>query len=123
MRKIVLRTIVVLVGVHLVLGLTLLTIEAIHGINDQDASFAVALLFHYLNLPSLWMLRSIGLSPGIGMVVVVGIAQWTSLALVIAIVFCSARSTFRAITGWATKRPNQGGQTTLDSAPDLRRRR
>jgi hypothetical protein len=41
-----------LVGAHVLLGLSLLVIEATHGINDQDASFAVALVFHYLNLPS-----------------------------------------------------------------------
>ena len=103
MKKIMLRTIVVLVGGHLVLGLALLSIEAMHGINDQDASFAVALLFHYLNLPSIWMLRSMGVNPGIGMVVVVGIVQWSSLALVIAIVLSAARGTLRAITGYATK--------------------
>jgi hypothetical protein len=103
MRRSILRTIVVLVGGHLVLGLALLSIEAIHGINDQDASFAVALLFHYLNLPTIWMLRSIGGSPGIGMVVVVGTVQWISLALVISIVFATARCAFLAITGCATK--------------------
>ena len=92
----------VLVGAHLVLGLALLLIEAIHGINDQDASFAVAMLFRFLNLPSFWMLRSMGANPGIGMIVVVGIVQWTSLALLIAIVFTIARFTFRAITGRAT---------------------
>lgn len=103
MKKIILGTIVILVGGHLVLGLALLSIEAIHGINDQDASFLVALLFHYLNLPTIWMLRSMGTRPGVGMVVVVGIAQWISLALIVGIVLATARRTFRATTGCARK--------------------
>jgi hypothetical protein len=72
-----------LVGAHLLLGGVLLVIEATHGINDQDASFAVVLLFHSLNFPSVWLLRWLGATPGIIAVLLVGIVQWTALAAVI----------------------------------------
>lgn len=72
-----------LVGAHLLLGGALLVMEATHGINDQDASFAVALLFHYLNFPSVWLLRWMGFAPGIVAVLLVGTLQWITLAAVI----------------------------------------
>lgn len=83
MKTTLLRTFLVLVGGHLVLGATLLAIEATHGINDQDASFAVAIAFHYLNLPTIWLLR-LGDSgpPPIAVVLAMGIVQWTGIALV-----------------------------------------
>ncbi|MFA5189488.1 MAG: hypothetical protein WC740_02120 [Verrucomicrobiia bacterium] len=83
-----------LVGAHLLLGATLLVIEATHGINDQDASFAVALLFHYLNLPSVWLLRFIGAAPGVIAVLLAGIVQWAALAAVVV-------GGYRAIAGRA----------------------
>jgi hypothetical protein len=81
-----------LVGAHLLLGGALLVIEATHGINDQDASFAVALLYHYLNFPSFWLLRGMGGPPGIASVLLVGIVQWITLAAVLG-------GGYRAITG------------------------
>jgi len=103
MRRIILWTALVLVGGHLVLGVTLLAIEATHGINDQDASYAVALAFHYLNLPTVWLLSSgESIAPPITMVLAVGIAQWTGFALVIGTVLHITRAAFRAVTGRAT---------------------
>ena len=72
-----------LVGAHLLLGGALLVIEATHGINDQDASFVVALLFHYLNFPTVWLLRWMGIVPGIMAVLLVGTVQWITLAALI----------------------------------------
>ena len=103
MRKMILRTIVVLVGGHLVLGLALLSIEAIHGINDQDASFAVAMLFRYLNLPSIWLLESMGSEPRIAAVIAVGIAQWVGLGLAIGVLLRISSAAFRVVTGRTTK--------------------
>ena len=74
----------ILVGAHLLLGLTLLSVEAVHGINDQDASFALALLFHGVNFPTVRVLQSMGDEPGIPAVLLAGIVQWTLLAAVIA---------------------------------------
>ncbi|MBI5396266.1 MAG: hypothetical protein HZA91_13300 [Verrucomicrobia bacterium] len=84
-----------LVGAHLLLGAILMVIKATHGINDQDASFAVALLFHYLNFPSVWGLRSVaGADPGIIAVLLAGIVQWAALAAVVV-------GGYRAIAGRA----------------------
>jgi hypothetical protein len=105
-----------LAGAHLLLGGLLLVIEATHGINDQDASFALALLFHYLNFPSVWLLRWMGIAPGIMAVLLVGIVQWISLAAMIG-------GGYRAIAGRtdpAAKRRAacaQGGSTVGCGAP------
>ena len=61
---------------HLLLGFLLLMINALHGINDQDVSFAIAMLFHYANYPTVWMLRLFGVNPSIGATLVAGIVQW-----------------------------------------------
>lgn len=81
--KTILKLASLLVGAHLLLGGALLVIEATHGIDDQDASFAVAFLFHSLNFPSVWLLRGFGVAPGIMAVLLVGIVQWITLAAVI----------------------------------------
>ena len=99
MAKTIAKLVLILVGLHVLLGLCLLVVEAIHGINDQDASFALALAFHYLNLPSVWLLRSISDPPAIILVLLVGVGQWAALASVIAVVFHTSRSTWRAIAG------------------------
>jgi hypothetical protein len=78
------RLALVFIGAHLLLGMILLAIEATHGINDQDASFAVALLFHGLNYPVVWLLRCVGIAPGMIVVLLAGIAQWALAAMVVA---------------------------------------
>lgn len=90
------RLAVIFVGAHLVLGAVLLCVEAAHGINDQDASFAMALLFHWLNAPTVWLLVALGVAPRIGLVVLVGAVQWALVAcvvaaMVLAIIPCCAR--------------------------------
>ncbi len=74
-----------LVGGHLLLGTILLGITATRGINDQDASYALAMVFHFLNLPSIWLLRWMGAAPGIAAVLVVGVVQWTAVGLLMAV--------------------------------------
>jgi hypothetical protein len=104
MTKTILWTALVLVGGHLVLGVTLLAIEMTHGINDQDFSYSVALAFYYLNLPTIWLLRSgNSITSPVTSVLAVGIAQWAGLAFVIGTVSYISRAAFRAITGRATK--------------------
>jgi hypothetical protein len=103
MKKTILRALLVLVGGHLLLGVALLAIEATHGINDENASFAVAIAFYYLNLPTIWLLRSANsATPPIAVVLAMGIAQWTGVALVIGAVLHISRAVFRAITGRST---------------------
>jgi hypothetical protein len=96
-----LRLALFLVGGHLLLGMILLGIAATHGINDQDASFAAAMLFRYLNLPAVWVLRSTRgtIESQIVLILVVGIVQWAGLAFVIAAICHALRSTFRGQTG------------------------
>ena len=110
MSKTILKLALLFVGGHLLLGLVLLAVEAIHGINDQDASFAVAILFHYLNLPTVWVLRLLGGTPEIILVLLVGIVQWAGLALTIAAVYYVFRSRFRVVTGQATKTAEQADE-------------
>lgn len=79
------------VGVHLLLGACLLAIEATHGIDDQDASFALALLFHGLNYPTVLLLRLRGAGPGIAAVLLAGIVQWALLGAAVATVWRAVR--------------------------------
>ena len=44
--RMILKVALVLVGGHLLFGAVLLVVDAIHGINDEDFSFALALLFY-----------------------------------------------------------------------------
>lgn len=91
------------VGGHVLLGLALLGIEATHGVNDQDASFAVALAFYYPNWPSVCVVKSMGSAAGIGVVLLLGIVQWVGVALVIAVVYHACRAIFRVLTGQGTR--------------------
>jgi hypothetical protein len=63
-------------GAHLLLGVLLLVIEATYGIHDQDISFAIAMLFHSANLPTIWVLRFFGVNPSIVVTLVAGVVQW-----------------------------------------------
>ena len=109
MTQTILKTTLTLLGGHLLLGVALLVIDATHGISDQDASFAVALLFHYLNLPSIWLLESMGSAPKIGVVVAVGLAQWVALGLAIGMLVHVSRSACRALIGRRTKAGKPAG--------------
>ncbi|MBM4157146.1 MAG: hypothetical protein FJ221_19305 [Lentisphaerae bacterium] len=85
------RTALAFVGAHLLLGVCLLAIEATHGINDQDASFAVALLFRGLNYPTVRLLRLLGAEPGIAAVLLAGIVPWALLGAAVATAWRAVR--------------------------------
>ena len=82
----------VCVGFHVTLGVGLLAVEATHGINDRDASFALALLFSLLNRPTFWALRVFGVAPSVVAVLCAGILQW-------AVIGVAVGGLFRAIAG------------------------
>jgi hypothetical protein len=103
MRKTAVKLILFFVGAHLLLGSALLIIEATHGINDQDASFAVAVAFHCFSFPSVHLLTSISGEPGIVSILIVGVVQWTLIALLVAVIYHIFRSVFRAIAGKTTR--------------------
>ena len=97
MSKIALKFILFFVGIHLLLGVTLIITEAIHGINDQDPSYALALFVYYANIPSVWLLNTLGVTIGSVSIVLTGCIQWTVVALIIAGVYYGVKSIFRAI--------------------------
>lgn len=76
MRRPILMLAICFVGVHLLLGVLLLMINATHGINDQDISFAIAMLFHMANYPTVCVLRLVSVNPSIGATLVTGVVQW-----------------------------------------------
>lgn len=88
------KMVIVLVGAHVLLGVALLAVAATHGINDRDASFALALLFHGLNFPAVWLLRLRGPEPGIAAVLLAGIVQW-------AVIGAALAGAWRAVRGFA----------------------
>ena len=76
MRRPILMLTICFVGVHLLLGVLLLVINVLHGINDQDISFAIAMLFHTANYPTVCILRLFGVNPSIVVTLVAGVVQW-----------------------------------------------
>ena len=72
MIKISLKLALFLVGVHLVIRLACITTEVIHGVNDQDASFALVMLVYCMNLPTVWLLNWLGAPLGSVPVVLAG---------------------------------------------------
>ena len=117
MSRTTIRLSLFFVGGHLLLGLILLGIEAAHGINDQDASFAVAILFHYLNLPTVWVLQSLRVTPEIILVLLAGIVQWAIIGLATAALNRAFTSGFQVVTGPATN------TAELTAPADARRHR
>lgn len=91
MRRPILMLTICFVGVHLLLGVLLLVIEVTHGINDQDISFAIAMLFHAANLPTIWVLRLVGVNPSIVVTLVAGVVQWGVLGAGVGAVVRSLR--------------------------------
>ena len=81
MKRAITKMIVGLLAAHLLLGGGLLVIGAVHGINDQDASFAVVMLFRALNHPTVLALRAARANPTIPLVLLAGMAQWAVLGL------------------------------------------
>ena len=95
MLRTVVRWMLVLVGGHLLLGLILIITEAIHGVNDQDASFALALAVYYANWPSVWVLTRFAVPLGAVPIVLTGICQWVVVALALGSVHHLAMSRCR----------------------------
>ncbi|MCP4643566.1 MAG: hypothetical protein GY851_24170 [bacterium] len=80
-----------LVGAHLLFSGGLIIVDAVHGVNDQDPSFALLLLVYYMNLPSVWVLKSFGASLTPVPIVLVGTVQWALIAFTLAVLYCGAR--------------------------------
>jgi len=87
-----------LVGGHLVLGVILIITEMTHGIDDMDSTYLIALLVHYLNLPTRWVLESLRVTPEIFTVVLAGTLQWASLAVALAAVHYAIKSGVGVVT-------------------------
>ena len=94
MLKTTLKFSLFFVGVPLILGVAFLITKATHDINDQDASFALALLVHYMHLPTIWVFEALGVSTGFNSVLIIleGIVQWAIIAVVLAAIYCGIRS-------------------------------
>lgn len=93
MLKTALKLALVLVGFHLIIGLACIITEVVHGVNDQDASFALVMLVYCMNLPSVWLLNWLGVPLGSVPVVLVGILQWSLIAFVIALFYTGVKRT------------------------------
>ena len=94
-----------IVGGHLLLGLALIVTEATHGINDQDPSFALALLVHYMNLPSVWLLNWLGVPNRVIAIVLAGVLQWAIIAFAMAAAFHYFRAMMRVVTRQVRQTP------------------
>ena len=95
MSKIALKFILFFVGIHLLLGVILIITEAIHGINDQDPSYALALFVYYANIPSVWLLNALGVTIGTVSIVLTGCIQWTVVALISAGLYYGIKTIIR----------------------------
>lgn len=91
MKRPILMLTICFVGVHLLLGVLLLVINVLHGINDQNISFAIAMLFHAANYPTVWVLRLVGVNPSIGATLMAGVVQWGILGALAGMVVRSLR--------------------------------
>lgn len=91
MRNSILMLTICFIGVHLLLGVLLLAINVLHGINDQDISFVIAMLFHAANYPTVGVLRLFGVNPSIGAVLLAGVVQWGVLGAGVGAVVRSLR--------------------------------
>ena len=83
MLKTTMKYAVFLVGGHLLLGLSLAITEATHGINDQDPSFLLMMVVYQLNRPTTWFLSLVGLPMSTALLVLIGILQWSVLAVLL----------------------------------------
>ena len=79
----ILKVALVLVGGHLLFGAVLLVVDAVHGINDQDFSFALALLFYYVNYSGWLLLRWMGAELDIVLLILAGLPQWIVLSVIV----------------------------------------
>lgn len=63
-------------AIHLLLGVIVLIIDAVHGINDQDFSYSVALLFSWMNWLAVQGLNRMGIELTIIRMMLAGIVLW-----------------------------------------------
>jgi hypothetical protein len=104
MFKILLRFAKYLVGAHFLLVLGFMITEAIHGINDQDASFSLALLVYNVDRPAVWLLKSLGVPFGGMTLLLAGSLQWVIVSFALGAAYHGVRPKARLAT------PEQGGQ-------------
>ena len=90
--RMILKVALVLVGGHLLFGAVLLVVDAIHGINDEDFSFALALLFYYLNFSGWWLLKCMGAELNVVLLILAGLPQWIALSVIVGGVVSLVRS-------------------------------
>jgi hypothetical protein len=79
-------------AIHLLLGTVLLVIDGVHRNNDKDFSFAVSIMFYYLNWPVCQMLNVMGIELTIMSVMLAGLPVWVGLGAVIWLVGLLFRS-------------------------------
>ena len=70
-------------AIHVFLGVVLLIISSVYGINDQDFSFAVALAFYYFNWPAWQFLNWAGIEFSILRLLLAGLPVWVVLGFLI----------------------------------------
>ena len=83
MKRMILKVVLWLVAGHLLFGAVLLVVDAVHGVNDQDFSFALFLLFYYLNYSGVLLLRCMGVELSIVLLILAGLVQWIVIGGVI----------------------------------------
>ena len=81
--RMILKVALVLVGGHLLFGAVLLVVDAVHGINDENFSFVLALLFYYLNFSGWWLLKYMGAELNVVLLILAGLPQWILLSVIV----------------------------------------
>ena len=92
MMRMILKVALVLVGVHLLFGAVLLVVDAVHGINDENFSFVLVLLFSYLNFSGWWLLKFMGAEFNIVLMIIAALPQWIALSVIVGGVVTLVRS-------------------------------
>ena len=70
-------------AMHVLLGAVVLTVDAVHGINDQDVSYAIALLFYYFNWLAVQGLERLGIELTIVRMILAGLVPWIGTGILI----------------------------------------
>ncbi len=90
--RMILKVALVLVGGHLLFGAVLLVVDAVHGINDENFSFVLVLLFYYLNFSGWWLLKCMGAELNVVLMILAGLPQWIVLSVIVGRVVSLFRS-------------------------------
>ena len=83
MMRTILIVALVLVGGHLLFAAVLLIIDTVHGVNDQDFSFVLWLLYYYLNYSAVWLLKCMEIELSFMSIVLMGLPLWILLSLIV----------------------------------------